>query len=54
MTFSRSFQAPSDDEGLKEEEISVTTEGGKDKEDKDKAEEVFHFIVHVFRSSLNV
>lgn len=46
------FQAPSDDEGLKEEEISVTTEGGKVEEDK--ADEVFHFIVHVFRSSLNV
>lgn len=41
QTPSRCFQVASDDEGLKEEELSVTTEAGKDEEDKDKAEEVF-------------
>lgn len=39
-------QAPSDDEGLKEEEISITTEERKDEEDKDKTEEVFYLLLY--------
>lgn len=41
------LQAPSDDEGLKEEEISITTEERKDEEDKDKTEEVFYLCFKV-------
>lgn len=51
MTFLLSFQAASDDEGLKEEETSVTTEARKDDEDKGRAEEVIYFFDHVSRSS---
>lgn len=38
------LQAPADDEGLKEEEMSATAEAAKGEEEKDKAEEVFHFM----------
>lgn len=46
------LQAPSDDEGLKEEEISITTEERKEEEDKEKTEEVFYLLCFKVCSTL--